>query len=400
MKKIHKLFKMFAMLSLIIGLAGCCALEETPENATALVLGVHQNFPKINLYTESVYQETYDAVYSYGDCSIVVVDGNPYVAASYNINKPDANIDNSKRKQIAKKNTEQIISDAMKATAKTPEIDTLSAITSSSALLKVSSAEVKKMLIYDSGLSTTGLLDFSSENLIMVDPHLIVERLLELHALPDLTGIKVLWTGLGEVCGEQDELTSTYKYNLKKIWQEILDTAGAEVVFVDIPLSTDSDISKLPPCKTIPIMQDTLKLSGNFVKPLKFGEDTIKFKNDQAIYAEEVDAYKALDPISAFLKENSKKQILVVGTTASVGDPKMCKDLSLARANTCKESLVEMGVDETQILTLGLGRDDCILRTNDLDTKGNLIESLATQNRAVYILDMDSTEAETLWRMK
>ena len=160
-------------------LTGCGSNNTTTPSAVSLVLGNHEYFPKINLRVESVYQRIYDAAYSYGDCSIVVVDGNPYVAASYNITKPDANIDKAKRKQIAKQNSEQIIADGSKAYAKTSEIDTLSAIVCSSALLNTSSADVKEMLVYDSGFSTTGLLDFSSENLIDVEPALIVERQLD-----------------------------------------------------------------------------------------------------------------------------------------------------------------------------------------------------------------------------
>ena len=100
-----------------------------------------------------------------------------------------------------------------------------------------SSADVKEMLVYDSGFSTTGLLDFSSENLIEVEPAMIVERLSELHALPNLNGIKIIWTGLGEVCDEQDELSATYKHNLKNIWNEVIVAAGGEVEFIDVPLS-------------------------------------------------------------------------------------------------------------------------------------------------------------------
>lgn len=383
---------MLVLVVLMTTLTGCGSNNAESSIAVSLVLGNHEYFPKINLRAESVYQKIYDAAYSYGDCSIVVVDGNPYVAASYNITKPDANIDNAKRKQISKQNAEQIIADGSNACAKTSEIDTLSAIVASSALLKSSSAEVKEMLVYDSGFSTTGLLDFSSENLIDVEPSFIVERLSELHALPELTGIKVIWTGLGEVCDEQDELSFTYKYKLKNIWKEVIVTAGGEVEFIDVPLSATPKSEELPSCKTIPIIQDSLELSGDIAKPIKFGEDTIKFLGDQAVYVNAADAKKALEPIATFLKENATKRILIVGTTASAGKDASCLSLSLNRANACRNTLIEMGVNESQIETLGLGRKKCFLRVNDLEN-GRLIEALASQNRAVFIFDTDSSEA-------
>ncbi len=396
MKKGILLVSTFLILVLMLTLTGCGKnnTQNTKEtSAISLVLGNHKYFPKINLRAESVYQKIYDACYSYGDCSLVVVDGNPYVAASYNITKPDASIDNAKRKQIAKRNSEQIVSDGSVAFAKTSEIDTLSAIVCSSALLKSSSANVKEMLVYDSGFSTAGLLDFSNENLIEVEPAMIVERLSELHALPELNGIKVVWTGLGEVCDEQDELSTTYKYNLKNIWKEIIIAAGGVVEFIDVPLSVTSKSEQLPSCKTIPIIQDTLEISDGITKPIKFGEDTIKFIGDRAIYVNDEDAEKALQPIAEFLNSNAHKKILIVGTTASAGKEDSCQKLSEERANACKNTLVKMGVSESQIKTLGLGRKECFLRVNDLNSEGKLIETLASENRAVYIFDMESNEA-------
>ena len=52
-----------------------------------------------------------------------------------------------------------------------------------------------------------------------------------------------------------------------------------------------------------------------------------------------------------------------------------------------------MGVKENQIETLGLGRKECFLRVNDLDSNGRLMEALASQNRAVFIFDTDCSEA-------
>ena len=111
------------------------------------------------------------------------------------------------------------------------------------------------------------------------------------------------------------------------------------------------------------------------------------------------DAKKALEPISVFLKENTSKRILIVGTTASTGQDASCLKLSLDRAEACKNTLIEMGVSNEQIETLGLGRKKCFLRVNDLDVNGKLIENLASQNRAVYIFDSDSLEAKDIYRI-
>lgn len=371
-------------------MTGC---QEVPSNGVCLVLGNHRYFPKVNLQAEAVYNKIYSAAYSYGDCSIVVSDGQPFVSSSFNISKPDANIDNAKRKQIAKQNTEKIILSATRAVAKTPEIDTLKAISQGGKMLNGSSADSKELLVFDSGLSTTGLLNFASENLIEVEPSLIVDRLNELKAIPDLKGVHIIWTGCGEVSGEQHQLTESYKYKLKNIWEAILLSSGATVEFIDVPLSYNEAENELPHCSTITVVQDSLELSGDIAKPIKFGEDTIKFLGDQAVYVNAADAKKALEPIATFLKENATKRILIVGTTASAGKDSSCLSLSFNRANACKKTLVEMGVKENQIETLGLGRKECFLRVNDLDSNGRLMEALASQNRAVFIFDTDCSEA-------
>lgn len=383
------------MISVIaVSMSGCNG-EETTSSAVSLVLGNHKYFPAINLNAESVYEKIYNAAYTYGDCSVVVADGEPYVAASFNITKPDADIDNNKRKQIAKQNVSRIIDEAISAIAKTSEIDTLTAISKSASLLKATTADNKEMLVYDSGLSTTGLLDFTSENLIDADATAIAEKLKELYALPDINGINIIWTGLGEVCGEQSKLTSEYKYKLKNIWNEILTSAGGSVEFIDAALS-DSELSaELPDCSTVPVVQEKLDLTDDYFQPVKFDENTINFVSDKAEFINADEAEEVLEPIATYLK-NSNTNILIVGTTATVGSMDSCKKLSLERAAACKDILVELGADEQKIQCVGIGYEKSCFHINDIDSHGNLIENNAKQNRAVYILDSASETSDEI----
>ena len=81
--------------------------------------------------------------------------------------------------------------------------------------------------------------------------------------------------------------------------------------------------------------------------------------------------------------------------TASTGGTG--ETLSLARAQACRDLLLELGASETQILCLGLGRSDNFLRVPDLDADGQLIESEAEKNRAVFLF---SRESETMMRLQ
>ena len=241
------------------GTGGEATGAETPRNV-AMVLSGHRYFPAVSLNSDAVYSEIYDACYTYGSFSAVVVDGDPFMACIYEISAPDANIDSTKRKQLAEGNAGQIISELSSQQGKTPEADTLTAVQMAASALRSSGNESDKtMLICDSGLSTTAVLDFASRNLIEVPAENIVEQLEAIHELPDLTGIDVVWTGLGQTCGEQDDLTEDYKHNLRSIWEASLNAGGASSVdFDDSPLSSEEPAGDLPECSTVAVIENGL----------------------------------------------------------------------------------------------------------------------------------------------
>lgn len=387
------------MLIIAVGLFTGCTNETPNTRATALVLGAHQNFPEINLNAQDIYNNIYDTSYSYGAVSVVVVDGEPYLFADYKFTAPDKNIDNSKRKQIAKENTEQIIFESKKAIAKTPEFDTLKALIMAANSLNTKGVTNSYMLMYDSGFSTTGLLNFSKENLINVAPEDIVSRLQELHAIPNLSGINVLWTGCGEVSGLQTKLTENYKHKLKAIWTAIIEAGGGCLTMYDNPLSSNSLDSSLPHCSVIPIIQDSLELKGaDLSNPIKFDENSsVKFIPDSATFIDSNAAMTELEPIAEYLKSNPEITVLVIGTTATSGSEEYKTDLSYRRANACKDALINLGVNTSNIQILGIGSSSCSLHANDLNADGSLNEKIAPLNRAVYIVNVSSsTAAEVL----
>lgn len=96
----------------------------------------------------------------------------------------------------------------------------------------------KCLYILDSGLSTEGELNVLSENLHrLIDVQPIVDKLQKDHALPDLTGVQVVWIGLGDAADKQEDLTSRNKNTLKELWEAVLTTSGAEVTFKNLPLT-------------------------------------------------------------------------------------------------------------------------------------------------------------------
>lgn len=397
MKKILSVLIVSAIvLSSMFMLAGCSGTEgmpSEPENVAA-VFPQHENFPALSLNIPSVSAPIYDACLSYGRVTVTVCDGLPFLVGDYTINKPNANIDSTKRKQLAQQNCDQILLECSTAKAKTAEIDTLSAITQAAKSIQDSSGN-RTLLIYDSGLSTTGLLNFAEQNLIDADPDKIVEQLNGKHYIPDLEGINVVWTGIGQTTGNQTPLTENYKYKLEQLYNAILTAGGATVTFNHEPIQGDEP-EGVPECSIVPVVEDSLDINGALPDVVKLDETKISFVSDEASYVSESDAYEALKPIADILVKNTDMKVLIVGSTATDGTIEGCKDLSRLRADKVKNTLIEeLHVNPNQLSTFGAGQNPTPFRVNDFDNNGNLIESEAAKNRAVYIINSDSAVAKS-----
>lgn len=413
-KSMNKNMKNRIITGLMIGTLGAAGLltgcganggapdAETPRNV-AMVLSGHRYFPAVPLNTDAVYSEIYDACYTYGSFSAVVVDGDPFMACSYEISAPDANIDSAKRKQLAEGNAGQILAELSGLQGKTPEADTLTAVQmAASALQSSEESSDKTMIICDSGLSTTGLLDFASKNLIEVPAENIVEQLESIHEIPDLTGIEVVWTGLGQTCGEQDGLNGEYKYKLQSIWEAILYAGGAaDVDFDDSPLPSEEPSGDLPECSTVTVIETDLDDTvAELPEVTRWdGESAVQFKGDSAEFVDYAAAAAELEPAAEYLNANPGESVYIFGMTATVVPSSggvSDIELSQARAAACMEILKAAGVDDSRMTALGLGQRQHSLRVDDTDENGRQIEELAQKNRAVLVVRADSDKVGEL----
>ena len=59
-----------------------------------------------------------------------------------------------------------------------------------------------------------------------VDIAASVRTMADLHLLPDLTGVRVRWYGMGEVVAPQESLDEAAKARLTEIWKTVIETAG------------------------------------------------------------------------------------------------------------------------------------------------------------------------------
>lgn len=365
--------------------------------AVSFVLGPHSNFPDLGTNAQGIYNKLLHVCTNYGSVSYAVVEGNPEQTDSVMIKKSEKHLSGTKIKENAKRNANSIFNSLASLRAKTPEVDTLQTIRLSANTLASSGYEIKEMVIYDSGLCTTGLLSQLSGNVLATAPEIVVDKLEALHALPELDGVSVIWVGLGCVSGEQQRIPDSYMYALKTLWGSIIERSGGQVTFDTTPV-TGEEVEGLPHVSVVEFPADDLGLddTGSIeTSVIAFKEDSVKFLGDKSDFIDPLAATAALEPVAEFLNANPDKKVIIAGTTAKVGSGDGI-ELSNARAQAVRQVLISSGVRASQMECIGLGCTDNCLRVEDHNSDGSLNEEMAAQNRAIYIILSDSTTARNI----
>lgn len=391
-----KILVNLALVMVLIFASACGKVggQEVEKENVQLLLGIRNNFKAPDL--KKAEEEIKGALKSQGNLGLTLIDGSPKLVKSFESPKPKAMLSPSKKQDILSTQFEEINTFIGGLRPQAPECDILKAINISADNL-ADRGGVKSLVIMDSGLSTTGLLDFRSADVASLRIDEIIGALQSKKAIPNLEGVDVSWYGMGQTTDPQIEPSSEYKYVLEELWTAILKEAGAKSVHIaresleDVELDR-SDFPKVSPvdCK----LEESIIASLD--EPMVFGQEKIKFKSDSAeLLTNKKDVEARLKPIVDFMNENSQEKILLAGTTAKYGSQKSCEDLSLKRCETIKTILVSMGIEETRIRLLGLGYENPFYQ-NDLKADGSQDEVLAVKNRTVIVMSLKSQTAKDL----
>ena len=387
------------IILLCVTLAGCAdSSGQTEQSSVALVIGAHKFNPKFIL-SDKLKSMLDNVVSGYGNISVTIVSGEPVTVSDWAIKPVEEDVGKAKLKQIAQANLEVIVNKISQLRAQTPEVDTLSAIRQAANNLAQKDTAAKTLVIYDSGLSTAGYLDFTEPKLIMSDPEAVVGQLSEKSAIPDLTGIDVVWYGVGQVRGEQSRLSSNHSAKLKAMWDAVLRAGNpASLYFNDADLTEDFEQGDLPYVSTVAFPSDEIDLTA--ADPvdkifLQLTDEKLSFQPDSSEFLDEQEAAAILDNVASVLNHSKTPGVYVVGSTATVGSHETSVSLSEKRADKVKDELISRGVG-IAVRSAGIGDTVCSLRTDDIDSNGNLIEEQAKQNRAVFIISEDSDTVRSL----
>jgi outer membrane protein OmpA-like peptidoglycan-associated protein len=365
-----------AALAVTATMAGCGGDDAAqPTGSLAIVVGARSNMPTPVL--EGKAAEARDAaVAQQSYLSVWVADGAPTQAAKGRL-VVDAHNDvaRDQQREANRQRVDQVIADAR---ASAPESDLLQALTDAERSIDSQPAE-HTIVVLDSGLSTTGALDFTQPGMLDADPQELATSLKAAGELPDLDGVRVVFQGLGDTAAPQPKLGNARRQHLIDIWTAVVAAAGAgDVEIEQAPLQGDS-AEGLPTVS--PVAIDAGVSCGAGTVTLTGGD--VAFQADSAVFLDPDAARTTLQPIAEQMQA-ARLTATLTGTTANVGDKAGQSRLSQQRAQAVADLLVDLGVPRASLVVIGLG-SDFPGYVQDHDAAGNLLPGPAAANRKVEI---------------
>lgn len=385
------------------GCSGKVSNEETSN--TVYIVGRHANAQPPAINESTIESSVQSAIDNNTLLSVIELDGNPTVEKdnrfTFNLKK---NVSSTIKKKYVSKMTNKVIECFDNLTPKVSEVDILKAIEIAANELNSSDANTdyaKHIVVYSTGVQTTGLIDMTKFNILSsketVDE--VVEQLSAKQALPNLDGITIDWYNLNQVSSEQKELTAKMKSNNEYLWETLIAKAGGKVDFKSDNATADDRTNYDVGVSVVPVTEDSLNIEEyNKDSSVVFTTDEIAFKSDSVEFVDEEQASKAVTKIINYMLYNKDYNLLLAASTATVPPQNKCESFSKKRAEAVKSLIISRSdnqIDSSRITTIGMGYENPY-HVSDTSKNGSLIEEKAKQNRAVYAMNKDSTEAKQL----
>ncbi|HKR48469.1 MAG TPA: OmpA family protein [Pseudonocardiaceae bacterium] len=368
---------MKSTLALMLGLlllTGCAGSRaDAVPGALAVIVGAHSNMVAPSLL-DTVQTEIDTAAELGSPATVIVDDGSPTAATPLSLKTGN---DNPLYQQDQ---INQLTSLIDQTRADNPEVDLLAAL-DLAARSVTDAAGPKTIVVIDSGLQTTGALRFQDSDgaLLNANPDEIVELLRRTQQLPDLSGTRVVFTGLGDTAAPQQPLPAPARAVLVALWTKIVESAGGKAEVKQAPLPSTRTIDGLPPVTVVPVAARSI---GPLPSVTVLRDGTVGFVPDQAVFRDPAQARAVLADYAREITNG--RRALLTGTTASAGTSEYRLRLSQQRADAVRDLLVGLGAPADRISTRGLG-SDFPGYVPDHDPQGNLNPIPAAQNRQVII---------------
>lgn len=435
----------------ITGLTGCgnkdvsktTETAEVTKPAVAYMIARTANSKPTDSSAPLIQDTMVNCAENYGYSFIVRVDGEPELVSGENLDI-DAQFKNASKERLkrdALNRATNLLNIIDEVSAVYPEVDYLEGLRCSAASLQSmdDSYTSRSIICCGTGLGTSGYMNFQN-NLLSAEPGVIVEMLQQREALPDLNGITVYWLGMGQVAAPQEKLNPKQSKNLENIWKAVIEASGGEFVpneyitvsgelntpdelpsvsIVEVPADkpiafepevleqAETEVEVVFEEETAPeesnseknIMEEeteteeetSCEKDNAFEEPIALGESQVEFIGDKSEYLHPETAVETIRPIAEYLIKHETVPLLLIGSTAGDNTNESTLQLSADRAEAVKRTLVEMGVDQSRISTIGLGSDDP-WHIKDAGYDG----PVASSNRKVVLIDARTDLAQEL----
>lgn len=396
MKRLGLAFVFIVVLLVLLCLVGCSAnidpkTEKDESRSVVFVIGNHANAPAPNA---SQFEGLLNQLVSTKSAiDVVYADGDPAeIQGGFAVVGSDA-ANTSRREKENGSTVESLERILGEQTADDEEVDLLESIRLAARCLNAyrddnSDAGRGLMVISDSGLSTSGKVDFTSEGMLAADPAEVVEHLDQEGELVDLTGIDIECYFFGDVEEPQQKLSQSDVEQIKAIWKAIFEAGNAQsVVFKENPPLANEMREGLKRVSTVEVKTEGSFAPSSSEETVILRDTALRFKGDSDDFAYPEEAKDLLSGYAERMIEDKEATVHIIGTTASASagsDKGYVMQLSLDRATKVKDTLVELGVEADRITVEGQGDEDPD-HVDDLDALGLLIPEKAAMNRKVIL---------------
>lgn len=387
--------KIICFLLLICIICGCSQKQES-NNITKyydhliIVYGAHSNAPSYDLSV--IENDIMNTCLNYGTIEIIISDGNPNIEERIKIPEQDKGLSNSKKKNIAKKQTEQIITYVSSLYAQEKEVNLLSSLILAGK--QFDKKESNKLIVIDNGIQTLNPLNMTTSGL-NIDIDNTIDTLKKEQYIPDLDGVVIDFWGIGNVNSPQEQPSPKEIENLVSLWKGIINESTNQcIVYENNIANNKKQKDNLPYVTPVPISvsKNTINIKNSYIA---FDDKSLGFISDTSSFINEDKTTKILEEVITQLKDDKQLNITIVGTTAKWGTRESCIKLSQERAHAVSQILIKNGIEKSRIQEIGVGYESDFYQ-NEKNKDGSLNDKMAQQNRKVIIMDSNNAKAKLL----
>lgn len=252
------------------------------------------------------------------------------------------------------------------------------AILRTASFLEGTGAENPLIIVYGSGLSDTGTVNFAFDNLLSKDNDYITEKLKVSNVRKDgYSNISLVWLGAGQslVTNEQSMLFETWKNKVQDIYTSALGYVGITPDYKSINISDGATSVRTDFSVNPTMIPEELKPGYK----LSLNESIARFKPDMAELYNYDEVKEALTEFAKSFNATPNIRVKITGYQTVCAKS---QELSINRANTIRNVLVnELHVNASRIVVDGVaGPQDNREEIPRCGTTG-----IATEHRTVII---------------